>query len=152
MPWCTGTLISDRLLLTAGHCFDPRVNGVQTPARVVGTSVVDLPPTEIAPLMEVFFNYQRDAKACQNPAEPRTCQIRRADAYPIERLVEHRRGLSAARPSGLDHAMMELGPGKDQLLPGMKYSAAVFDPASTTLARAFLLTIIQHPAGEPQRI
>jgi len=145
MRWCTGTLITDRVFITAGHCFDINSNGWMTPSRRIGNNFVSLTPQEMAPLMHVNFNYQRDASRCANPADPRTCDIRVADTYPIVRLLEHRRG-------NLDYAIVELGPGADGRLPGAQFSPGIFDATSAALAQATLLTIIQHPNGVPKRI
>jgi V8-like Glu-specific endopeptidase len=143
--WCTGTLISDRLFITAGHCFDINSNGWSTPSRRVGNNFVSLTSQEIAPLMHINFNYQRNGGQCANPADARTCPVRAADTYPILRLLEHRRG-------GLDYAIVELGPGSDGQLAGARYAITAFDASSTGLVQANLLTIIQHPNGVPKRI
>jgi Trypsin-like peptidase domain len=143
--WCTGTLFSENLLLTAGNCMDVQVSGWRTPGRRIGSSMVALPPQELASLMHVSFNYQRDATTCGNPAEPRTCAIRKPTDYPVVRLLEYRRG-------NLDYAILELGPGADGQLPGKHYSPANPDTSTAALAQANLLTIIQHANAGPKRI
>jgi V8-like Glu-specific endopeptidase len=82
--WCTGTLVTDDLFLTAGHCFDsapgvPRKNGQR------------LRPHEIATNMHVDFNYQVDPSG----------NLRQEQRFDIVDLVEHRRG-------GLDYAVARL--------------------------------------------
>jgi V8-like Glu-specific endopeptidase len=144
MRWCTGTLIADNLLLTAGHCFDPNLNNFQTPARVIEDKVIPLAAEELAPLMQVEFNYQRDASKCADRAKPLTCGIRKVDVYPITRLLEHRR-------NKLDYAIVELGAGPNGL-PGARYGKLSVDFSDTTLTKVDLLTIVQHPKGAPKRV
>jgi Trypsin len=101
--WCTGTLIQDNLLLTAGHCFDAVSADWSLPKR----AHKPLAPAELATLMHVNFNYQIDAG---------TRQIRVPTSYPILRLVEHRLG-------GLDYAIVELGASGGDL-PQKNYAPA----------------------------
>jgi|1185.fasta_scaffold02334_3 V8-like Glu-specific endopeptidase len=148
--WCTGTLISDRLLVTAGHCLDPNPKkNVYTPARRVGNKLVSLPPTDLAKLMLVDFNFQRDGTACADEQEPRTCPYRRPDTYTIVRLLEHRRPNIAGVK--LDYAIIELAPDSSGQLPGQKYGFVPFDAADQG-ASTDVLTIIQHPNGQVKQI
>jgi V8-like Glu-specific endopeptidase len=154
--WCTGTLIADNLLLTAAHCFAQNPKGYLTPARRVGSTVVLLPPPELAQLMLVEFNYQRDASKCGNPAQPRTCPERRPDVYPIVRLLEYSRPVPNSPEDSFDYAIAELGPGLAGevlgKLPGERYKYLERDSTEVSLQNADMLTIIQHPNGDPKRI
>jgi hypothetical protein len=143
--WCTGTLFADRLFLTAGFCLDANVSGYITPARRVGNNLVSLPPQELALLMHVTFNYQRDGTECGDPAQPRSCRLRQPDEYPVMRLLEHRRG-------NLDYAILELGAGVGGQPPAQRYRPAILDTSTAALAKANLLTIIQHANGAPKRV
>jgi hypothetical protein len=143
--WCTGTLFSEKLFLTAGNCFDASAGGWSTPARRVGNSFVPLPPQELAPLTHVNFNLQRDTTTCATPTDPRTCAVRKPDSYPVVRLLEYRRG-------NLNYAILELGAGADGQLPGQRYNPANLDSSSAALAQAKLLAIIQHSGGGPKRV
>lgn len=84
MRWCTGTLVSDDLFLTAGHCFD-QSNGVPQ------DDGQPIPPDEIATSMHVNFNYQVDPSG----------DLRQEREFDVVNLVEHRR-------NGLDYAVVEL--------------------------------------------
>lgn len=124
--WCTGTLISDDLFLTAGHCFDQTGGGWQRP-RINGTSNI-IPSTEIATNMHVNFNYQVDPMGNPRPVS----------AFAITQLLEY-------RLNGLDFAIVRLAGN-----PGATWGRT---PVSTTDAVAGdMLCIMGHPAGVPKRV
>lgn len=124
--WCTGTLISCDLLLSAGHCFDQSGGGWTRP-KINGTNTT-IPSTEIATNMHVNFNYQLDPNG----------NLRPVDDYPVIELVEY-------RLNGLDFAVARLGGN-----PGNKYGFTRIAPADAS--EGDMLAIIQHPAGVPKRI
>jgi V8-like Glu-specific endopeptidase len=124
--WCSGTMISEDLYMSAGHCFDvpdessgwtvPRINGTNDPIQ----------PKEIAKNMHVNFNYQVDANGVLRPQT----------SFAILELMEHRLG-------NLDYAIVKLDgkPGK------------IFGISSIANADALIndmLCIIGHPSGKPK--
>jgi V8-like Glu-specific endopeptidase len=124
--WCSGTLISCNLFLTAGHCFDQTGGGWQRP-KSNGTNDI-VPVAEIATNMHVNFNYQVD------PAG----NLRQEESFAVTELVEY-------RLNGLDYAIVRLAGN-----PGSKYGFTRI--ASTDTAIGAMLCIIGHPAGLPKRI
>jgi V8-like Glu-specific endopeptidase len=124
--WCTGTMISNDLFLTAGHCFDQTGGGWIRPLdNVTGTTISS---AEIATNMHVNFNYQVDPSGV----------LRTEQSFPITQLVEYRLG-------GLDFAIVRLGGN-----PGSIWGTT---PVGTTdAAVGDMLCIIGHPAGWPKRI
>ena len=126
--WCTGTLITDNLLLTAGHCFDQVDDplGWRVP-RVNGTNDL-IPPAEIALNMHVDFNYQRDANGV----------LRQELRFGVQALVEYRLG-------GLDFAIVRLTGS-----PADTFGIGVSATGDATEGET--VCIIGHPAGMPKRI
>jgi V8-like Glu-specific endopeptidase len=121
--WCSGTLISDDLFLTAGHCFHQNFNG---PLQN-GTSNPILPP-EIATNMHVNFNYQVDSAG----------NLQLEQSFPISELVEHELG-------GLDYAIVRLVGN-----PGLTFGTTKVSTKDAIPGQ--MICIIGHPAGEPKRI
>ncbi|MEN8238859.1 MAG: trypsin-like peptidase domain-containing protein [Actinomycetota bacterium] len=122
--WCSGTLISCDMFLSAGHCFDKTGGGWIRPKDNTTGNTIE--PAEIATNMHVNFNYQRDPSGV----------MRVADEYPVLELVEYRLG-------GLDFAVARLGGN-----PGNKYG---WTPVATSDAIVGdMLAIIGHPNGVPK--
>lgn len=126
--WCSGTLISEDLYMSAGHCFDsvddaigwrvPKINGTNEP----------ISPKEIAKNMHVNFNYQKDANGSLRPQT----------SFAILELMEHRLG-------DLDYAIVKLDgkPGKTfGVTPIAKADALIND----------MLCIVGHPLGKPKMV
>ena len=124
--WCTGTLITNNLFLTAGHCFDQTGGGWQRP-RVNGTTNI-IEPEEIALNMSVEFNFQHDPSGV----------VRTPTSVQVVELVEYRLG-------GLDFAIARL-----EGSPGVQWGTTGMAPDDGSVGD--MMCIIGHPAGQPKRI
>ncbi len=124
--WCTGTLISNDLFLTAGHCFDQSGGGWVRPVdNNTGATITN---AEIANNMHVNFNYQVDPSGT----------LRAEQSFPITSLVEYRLG-------GLDFAIVRLSGN-----PGATWGTTPVSSNDASIGD--MLCIIGHPAGWPKRI
>ena len=132
--WCTGTLIDEDVVLTAGHCFDQTGGGWIRPRKVVSGSWQIISPQEIATNMHVNFNYQRDGK---------TFQIRNADVFPITELIEY-------RPAGLDVAVIRIG--SNQAGRAASESYPITTVSTEDVPPDAAITMMQHPAGQPKKV
>jgi hypothetical protein len=125
--WCSGTLITEDLYLTAGHCFTPHPRDFAVP-RINGTDM-PIPEAEIATNMHVNFGYEVSEIG----------QDQLGDNYPVVELVED------GYPNGFDYAIVRLDGA-----PGLKYKTTGVSAVSPQ--QGSTLCIIGHPLGVPKRI
>ena len=126
MRWTSGTLISDDLLLTAGHSFDRFAGNFRVP--LINGSDEKIPPPEIATNMHVNFNYQFDS----------TGSLRQEQSFQILELLEY-------RINNLDYAIVRLN-GR----PGQTFGHAKISESDARLND--IICIIGHPQTLPKRL
>lgn len=127
--WGTGALISDKYFITAGHCFDAKDKALTLPSK----NGVILPSTELAKLMEVTFNYQKNQSGGMEVAK----------TFEIDSLMEYKLG-------DVDYAIVRLKPNYENKQPGSIYG--YFTVSLALVNTNETLCVIQHPEGEPKKI
>ena len=134
--WCSGTLISDDIVLTAGHCFDVQRGGEWRSPRVSTSegTLEYLQPEHIAKLFIANFNYQKSFE---------TGLIREAKVFPVIELLEYRLG-------SLDYAIVKLGKNVEGDLPSKYYDKSTI--VYRNIIEGEVLGVIQHPQGEPKKV
>jgi V8-like Glu-specific endopeptidase len=135
--WCTATLVTQDLLLTAGHCFETwedRINNTPYRIRADGKTRDYVSPYQLAKLMVVNFNYQLDKESFQ-PREP--------TRVPIESLVEY-------KEKDLDYAIAKLADHDEQGRPLPQLKTAKL--AKEIPVAGETISIIQHPNGHLKQI
>tara|TARA_B110001450_G_C17659278_1_gene496517 strand:- start:837 stop:2129 length:1293 start_codon:yes stop_codon:yes gene_type:complete len=127
--WCTGTLLTNNLFITAGHCFDGETNdGVGWDAPIDNATGQTITSAQHATNMHVEFNHQFDVNGV----------LQTVTSFDITNLLEFRLG-------GLDYAVLQLGGNPNSQFPSASLSAVIPGQGDQ-------LTIIQHPRGIPKVI
>ncbi|MHA4131391.1 trypsin-like serine peptidase [Bacillus cereus] len=126
--WGSGTLISEDLFLTAGHCFSQNPDGWTVP-RINGTNN-PISSQEIAKNMRVNFNYQVDPSNTPKPEQ----------SFAVLELIEYGQDLG-----GLDFAIVRLDGNPGQMFGHTK--VAKLDAKLNEM-----VCIIQHPAGRMKQV
>jgi hypothetical protein len=125
--WCSGTLISDDLFLTAGHCLDNDDSATWKLPREKGGKRLE--PEEIAREFVVEFRYEVTPQSGA-PSSP--------DVVSVVRLEE-------LRYDGVDYAILRL-----EGHPGLRNGVARI--ASHNPAPGTSIAILQHPSADPMKI
>lgn len=143
--WCTGTFITEDLVITAGHCFDPGGPGLPgwkdgrhvTPHFLNSEGRVEsyVQPLEIAQMMFVKLRYQLDLDELDDDGNPIIND--EGEEFQITELIEHRN-------SGLDYAIVRVATN------GTTHAIATV--RETDLSVADEIAIIQHPLGKAKQI
>jgi V8-like Glu-specific endopeptidase len=118
---CTGTLISQNLFLTAGHCFD---DDPRNPTDATGTQLTGL-ETAVSD-MEVAFDFHANPDWTTRPGVP----------FDITAVHEYRLG-------DIDYAIIELAGNPGDTFGWTRVAAVTPQPGDE-------LTLFQHPFGIPK--
>jgi V8-like Glu-specific endopeptidase len=127
--WGSGTLISNDLFLTAGHCFYDRPTGWEVPLS--NTTNQPITPQEIAKNIHINFNHQYDPSG----------NLRQSKRFAILELLEYQYNYQ----NGLDYAIVRLDGNPGELYGYIK--TASFNPRVGDQ-----ICIIGHPKGDPKKI
>lgn len=124
--WCTGTMLSNDIAITAGHCFDIDGNGWTWPRD----NATGQPITSAQGALEMLADFNYQLAPAGNP--------RTTTTVGISQLVEYRLG-------GVDYSVIRLTGN-----PGATFGKTTISPFS--LQQNDVVAIIQHPAGQTKQI
>lgn len=140
-PACTGTLIAEDLILTAGHCIQVGSSGPrQTPLRLGTNGYEAIPPEDIGLLLDAEFNYQLSV------AGPPRATV----TFKVERVIEHT--IDSTGNIGVDYALLKLAPLADGRKPRELFEPQDWDASDAAYDFSRELTVIQHPAGDFKKV
>ncbi|HET9954004.1 MAG TPA: serine protease [Polyangiaceae bacterium] len=121
--WCTGTLISNNMFLTAAHCLDGK--GKNVPKE---KGRVAIEPTALAREFVVEFRYEISASGA--PITAQTLEVQSLEEYKL---------------GELDYAILRLS-------DDASISNGVTGIAPRNAAAGNRIAILQHPNGSPMRV
>lgn len=139
--WCSGVLVANNLVLTAGHCLSNKLfesRGLNLPQFEKNGANVVAAPSEIAGFLQARVRYQK----------ARTTHGEETSFYfDVTKLLE----FGPKEANGLDYALIEIATTNlNGIALTEKATAATLNPAFP--AKDSLLAIVQHPDGELKQV
>lgn len=139
LGWCSGTIIDENTILTAGHCFLTRTGKessdirrrYRTPTDAEG---VHLKPSELAQLFNVVYNYERDTVTRLPTTRVKKYNVISLQEFEVKRLDD----------TVVDYAILKFDAKGDNLQP-QKISNSNLDISKPIVS-------IHHPGGRLKKV